>query len=461
MICGDVLTSSVAARACAALVPFLAVGLATACVKPDGTSFLGPGDSDHGSDGSTDSTGSGGADSSDHSTGTDPKTCVSDEDCPGGDVCSGFDRCSENNVCVAGEPPQEPTSCGDGRMCVDGECLAAVCGNGIIEPGEHCDDGNLANFDGCDAFCQYEVFYRTYELTLMPSPAGSFCDRPNSALGDALSSFALEANNAERKVNIDTGAYSSISQIIGLRDLSGTTDATVELRSATGMPDPARGTWPTDGSNPLDWWFMVDQESLAPDGELADRMTRVPLSGGAYIGGPGISLRALPEFLDSTTRARFDYSTDPDVPAAPPEMLDEGLVVPREIIGDGPDEGVCGNLTVAFLASVPADPTLEDCLECPGTSRTYTACSGDVVTDDCNSALDPLVGGCVIGPNCLAGFEIVLPTQPDVDHGGAGTLMNDPNHLNKVPSSATAGNLDGYSSYFRFRARRVQVTGTL
>lgn len=31
-----------------------------------------------------------------------------------------------------------------------------VCGNGIVEPGEECDDGNLVNGDGCDNECQYE-----------------------------------------------------------------------------------------------------------------------------------------------------------------------------------------------------------------------------------------------------------------------------------------------------------------
>jgi len=31
------------------------------------------------------------------------------------------------------------------------------CGNGIVEAGEQCDDGNIANGDGCSATCQSEV----------------------------------------------------------------------------------------------------------------------------------------------------------------------------------------------------------------------------------------------------------------------------------------------------------------
>jgi len=33
----------------------------------------------------------------------------------------------------------------------------AICGNGIVEPGEECDDGNNVSGDGCDASCKIEV----------------------------------------------------------------------------------------------------------------------------------------------------------------------------------------------------------------------------------------------------------------------------------------------------------------
>ena len=35
--------------------------------------------------------------------------------------------------------------------CDDGS--KAMCGNGIVEPGEECDDGNLQDGDGCNRFC--------------------------------------------------------------------------------------------------------------------------------------------------------------------------------------------------------------------------------------------------------------------------------------------------------------------
>ncbi len=61
------------------------------------------------------------------------------------------------------------TACGNGirtgtEQCDDGNTIAGdgcsptcqregVCGNGIVEPPEACDDGNLVNGDGCDANC--------------------------------------------------------------------------------------------------------------------------------------------------------------------------------------------------------------------------------------------------------------------------------------------------------------------
>ncbi|MFN8642957.1 MAG: DUF4215 domain-containing protein [Candidatus Binatia bacterium] len=32
-------------------------------------------------------------------------------------------------------------------------CPAAVCGNGVVEPNEECDDGNTADGDACPATC--------------------------------------------------------------------------------------------------------------------------------------------------------------------------------------------------------------------------------------------------------------------------------------------------------------------
>ena len=42
------------------------------------------------------------------------------------------------------------------RLSVTYSTVAPGCGNGVIEPGETCDDGNTTSGDGCSATCQIE-----------------------------------------------------------------------------------------------------------------------------------------------------------------------------------------------------------------------------------------------------------------------------------------------------------------
>ena len=41
----------------------------------------------------------------------------------------------------------------DGTFIVDNRCVVAVCGNGIVDLGEECDDGNLVDGDSCNSNC--------------------------------------------------------------------------------------------------------------------------------------------------------------------------------------------------------------------------------------------------------------------------------------------------------------------
>ncbi len=71
-------------------------------------------------------------------------------------------------------PPVEPRPGGDGdgsgsgsgdptgigtcvENCGDGPPAEPVCGNGSLEAGEQCDDGNTTSGDGCSATCRIEV----------------------------------------------------------------------------------------------------------------------------------------------------------------------------------------------------------------------------------------------------------------------------------------------------------------
>lgn len=55
------------------------------------------------------------------------------------------------------------------------QCFTIVCGDGAwVESSEACDDGNLENGDGCDAYCKVEADYVCLPVDRLPSGA-SFC----------------------------------------------------------------------------------------------------------------------------------------------------------------------------------------------------------------------------------------------------------------------------------------------
>src|SRR5262249_38088999 len=93
----------------------------------------------------------------------------SDEECEGV-VCTALDQCHDPGGCSRGlcDDPwkRDGTPCDDGNSCTVedtctfGECtrgnpIPACCGNGTVDAGEECDDGNQAGNpqDGCAADC--------------------------------------------------------------------------------------------------------------------------------------------------------------------------------------------------------------------------------------------------------------------------------------------------------------------
>ena len=90
-------------------------------------------------------------------TGTD--VCDSTGSCvPAGsctDTCSTFGYgCGTWTICGAST---DCGTCSAGESCnATGQCVV-LCGNGIIDPGEQCDDGNTNSGDGCSLTCTLEA----------------------------------------------------------------------------------------------------------------------------------------------------------------------------------------------------------------------------------------------------------------------------------------------------------------
>lgn len=63
---------------------------------------------------------------------------------------------------VCGNGVIDPGEACDDNNTINGDtctsnCKAIVCGNGIIDVGEECDDGNTLDYDGCSAHCKKEI----------------------------------------------------------------------------------------------------------------------------------------------------------------------------------------------------------------------------------------------------------------------------------------------------------------
>jgi len=93
-------------------------------------------------------------------------------------------------------------------------CNEAVCGNGVTEVGEQCDDGNATSGDGCSATCQNDAKDTNAWITI---PAGDFimgCADANTECNDfdkpkhtvSLSAYKIqkyEVTNAQYKACVD------------------------------------------------------------------------------------------------------------------------------------------------------------------------------------------------------------------------------------------------------------------
>ncbi len=113
--------------------------------------------------------------------------------CPVGKVCAAaHGRCvlsSQIDVCdgVADGSECAFANVNDG-LCDTGVCFGRDCGNGHIDPGEMCDDGNTEDLDGCSADCTSD---ETCGNGVVDPLRGEQCDDGNDIDGDTCQTSCL------------------------------------------------------------------------------------------------------------------------------------------------------------------------------------------------------------------------------------------------------------------------------
>ncbi len=126
---------------------------------------------------------------------TDTSLCENGVRCPADHICIiEQDRCVEAVdvepvlACI-GKPEMGRCSYGDVNdgVCRNRSCAAVLCGNGLVDPDEVCDDGNTIPGDGCSSDCQIRcgdgIVDDTRELCDSGAPPGQDCVDYNYDLG--------------------------------------------------------------------------------------------------------------------------------------------------------------------------------------------------------------------------------------------------------------------------------------
>lgn len=327
-----------------------------------------------------------------------------------------------------------------------------VCGNGVREGGEQCDDGNRASFDGCSSRCRFEQVQRANHLQLQFA-TDTVCTQ--NKLGGAFGSLIQSTIQNSTEQGVADGSISLLFYFESLDDLSGVTDAEFQLGVFIAAPTSIDASY--DGNSDLDWWYLIDDTELVPPQTpaqllnahlIAKSMTTDPGSMTLYaiLGNP-IEMSMSSVRISANTSAvdtPMTWVDGTDRGHLPAENLDP-LLQSFGAMGDSsgtPVGKLCGNTSASSLAQVLVP------------SNIYLQCAG---YDSTNTMLDLIVAGCKI-----LTFTAVVATQPDQGGGHAYQFNTDSTHhvvscTKDGVSDSLSDCLDSasYSTYFRFSTDRV------
>ncbi len=116
------------------------------------------------------------------------------------------------------------------------------CGDGHLDPGEHCDDGNVADLDGCSADCRLEQAVRLTTFTFPPPAMGCDFDgdgAPDTAVNSLTTEVGRRLLSDSWAANARTG-FPTILALLRLDDIRDDPDVQgfIATLQSTGGLDP-------------------------------------------------------------------------------------------------------------------------------------------------------------------------------------------------------------------------------
>jgi len=103
------------------------------------------------------------------------------------------DACVRPELIEACKSREEGAECaaagGEQNVCRQGVCSPRICGDGLLEPGEVCDDGNRDDDDGCSSDCLSD---ETCGNGVVDTATDEGCDDGNQVAGDGCSPECTE-----------------------------------------------------------------------------------------------------------------------------------------------------------------------------------------------------------------------------------------------------------------------------
>jgi len=356
---------------------------------------------------------------------------------PRGDGGLGFDvERTDGGVDAAADSP------------VDVPTEASIsCGNMAMDPGEECDDGNTAPWDGCSPTCRFEQTLRATQTDILPESMG--CNLVggtgiDNVTGRALGTLLLDAMNANSQNRINSGQNITLMMFLDLDDPLGQTDPMLRLGSADGRDFLT----PFDGTRGES--LLVRATQLDAMRNLLSIESPVSIVGGMLTGTDGtlynvLSVNTATSSPINIRRARVTGRVVADAMMRRIDSITNGLI--------------CGGVSAADLDGVGWP------------SGIPMGCAPPAGNP---SLLDMVVAGCSV-----AGVPVVRAVQPDFDLGGdglftGGSVLQDTDGdriVDRCRDTASGviinGNDcaqdpafdDGFTSAVRFAAIRVQLAG--